>query len=468
MSARQSARSSARRGGLGLVALVAAVGLLAPLSSSASPSRHVVSAEPTIRSHDSGYSWWTEPLAARTRSSLYFTGVTSKGTQRVYRWSRAGSKNRALRMTYINLRTRKADDHNAPAISIEPGKPSLVFYAGHPGTMFVRRSATSEPVLSAKHRSAFGPERTMPFTRPVTYAQVLRDGDRVVVLTRYLGRGPDGWYYSTSGDSGRTWSAPQELFDSESHQAYLLVRPHDTDHSRLHVLAYYHPKRGPENVVGYRSMRLDDFFTGRAERFTVGAMEPVWTSAEPVVPGAPAEPGDPEDPAAEDQSVPDGDPSTAGSVPESVPESPKSVRLLDAGDKLGHTMVFVATWNAEDQVPVYVQMLRREDGTWERRPIRSAGGGYGTGSGNYIPGLALDDRTGVAKVYLGHKGGSSWFLSAADIDASGRLGLPTVLRSASVPLARPIPVQRDLLFQRLVRYRTYTDYRMKVESLVLR
>lgn len=435
-------RAISARLAVSLTAAVLTASLVAPAGSTASTSP-VVSGS-TERSGNSGYTWWTEPLMARTAKSFYFTGVTSNGTQRVYRWSRTGPKKK-LQLTYTNLRRRPADDHNAPAISMAPGRASLVFYAGHPGTMYMRRtSGGADPVLGRRHSAAFGAERRMPFTQPVTYAQVLRDGPRVVVLTRYLGKGLSGWYYTTSTNSGRTWTSPAQLFDSENHQAYLMVRPFDTSAKQLHVLAYYHPKRGPENIVGYRQMALGDFFDGKASRFTVGAMETVWASATPPVatPGPSPQPSSAPSPSAEPDPAQGDDPEPPSAppidplaladaagpapVPEEIEPSTESVRLLDAGDKNGRTMVFVATWDAKQRIPVYVQMIRQGDGRWSHHVLGSAGGGYGRGNGNYIPGLTLDERAGQARVFLGYRTGSAWQLASADLGRDGRVGVPDV------------------------------------------
>lgn len=149
--------------------------------------------------------------------------------------------------------------------------------------------------------------------------------------------------------------------------------------------------------------------------------------------------------------------------------SEQSVRLLDAGDKRGRTMAFIATWDRANTIPTYVQVVRRADGTWSRHPIRSAGGGYGAGNGNYIPGLSLDDRRNRNRIYLGYRQGAQWHLAYADLGSDGLVrGTPYVLRRSTKPLARPVATGRDVMYQRLDRYRTYLDYRMTVKTLRLR
>lgn len=380
------------------------------------------------RAADTAYSWWTSPTMARTSSSLYFTGVTSGGYQRVYRWSRNSKKK--LVLTYANLHRRAADDHNAPALSLAPGKPSLVVYTGHPGVMYYRRATNPNPTLKTT-RSSFGPAVRMPFTSKTTYAQVLRDGDRVIVLTRYMGDDLSGWYYVTSSNSGATWSEPRELFDSERHQAYLLARPTAADPLAFHVMAYWHPRYGPDNVVGYRRITFEQLWSGAVERFTVGGMERIWAS-------------DPAGPAGQE------------------------VRLLDGGDKRGRPMVFISTWDAANRVPLYRQLVRDESGAWSSQVLRSAGATLAPGAGNYAPGVTLDSRPSVNRVYLGYRGAWDWKLASAEIDATGRVGAPRVLASSRRPLARPVSAGSDLMFQRLDRYTSYKSYKISVHTLTTR
>lgn len=407
-----------------VLASVLALGLLA-----GSPAQ-AVKGPPKERSGNAAYSWWTSPTFGRTASSFYFTGVNSQGYQRIYRWSR--NSKRKLVMTYTNLRKGTVDDHNAPALSMASGKPSLVFYTDHPGTMYYRRAVAGKDPRLSKTSSSFGQAQRMPFDLRTTYAQVLRDGDRVVVLARYLEAGKSGWYYVRSSDSGATWSEPSELFDSESHQAYLLMRATESDASELHVMAYWHPKYGPDNVVGYRRLTFEQLWSGAAERFTVSGMQRVWAS------------------------TPDG-------------PANQQVRLLDGGDKRGRPMVFLATWDATNPVPTYRQVLQAEDGTWSSSIIRSAGGTYGAGNGSYVPGVTLDPRPGANRVFLGYRDGSRWRLAVSDLGPDGRASqAPRALVSSTRPLARPVVNGKDLMYQRLDKYLTFKNFQISVHTLQLR
>lgn len=387
-----------------------------------SPSSTTV---PFQRSGNTGYSWWTSPVVARAPGSFYSAGVTSSGQQRVYRWANGA-------MTYQTVGSATPDDHNSPAISYWPGKPMLVFTTGHPGVMQVRRSTSSAPALGGSV-PGFGAAQTMPFDRRTTYVQVLRDGDRVVVLSRYLEKGFTGWYYVRSNDSGATWSEPTELFDSEGRQAYLLVKPHDRDPSRVHALAYWHPKTGSENRIGYRDLTFEQLWSGAAERFTVSGMDTVWQS----------------------------DPKLTHE---------QNVRLLDVVDKNGTLMVATATWNAVQPVPVYQVNTRAvAGGDWTRRALRSAGASFGNGNGRYVPGAVFDGRPGVSRIYYGYQlRPGRWRLVQGSVTPDAQVVSRRVLQDASRPLARPVSAGSDLYFQRLDRYSTYKNYLMRAYTLRLR
>ena len=387
-----------------------------------SPSSTTV---PFQRSGNTAYSWWTSPVVARAPGAFYSTGVSSSGQQRVYRW--AGGA-----MTYETIGSTKADDHNAPAISRWPGKATLVFATEHPGVMQMRRATSDAPLLGGPV-PGFGPPQTMPFERRTTYVQVLRDGDRVVVLSRYLEDGFTGWYYVRSGDSGLTWSEPAELFDSEGRQAYLLARPHDTDPSRVHMLAYWHPKTGSENRIGYRDVTFEQLFSGEAERFTVSGMDTVWQS----------------DPTVTDE---------------------QNVRLLDVADKNGTLYVATATWNTSQPVPVYqVNTRPAAGGDWTRRALRSAGASFGNGNGRYVPGAVFDSRPGVARIHYGYQlRAGLWRLVQGTVEPDAQVVDRVVLQDSTRPLARPVSAGSDLYFQRLDRYASFTSYLIRAYTLRLR
>ncbi len=410
--------------GLALLLVGLQPALTAPADAATKPSPSSTTV-PFQRSANTGYSWWTGPVVARAPGSFYSTGVTGTGLQRVYRWS-GGT------MTYETIGSTKADDHNAPAISRWPGKATLVFATGHPGVMQVRRSTSDAPVLGGRV-PGFGQAQTMPFERRTTYVQVLRDGDRVVVLSRYLEQGYTGWYYVRSSDSGLTWSEPTELFDSEGRQAYLLVKPHDRDPSRVHALAYWHPKTGSENRIGYRDLTFEQLWSGAAERFTVGGMDTVWQS----------------DPAVTHE---------------------QNVRLLDAVDKNGTLFVATATWNAVQPVPVYQVSTRAvAGGDWTRRALRSAGASFGRGNGRYVPGAVFDSRPGVERIYYGYQlRAGLWRLVQGRVTPDAQVTDRIVLQDASRPLARPVSAGSDLYFQRLDRYPSFTDYTIRAYTLRLR
>ncbi len=409
-----------------LTTLLATVLLLcaATVSAASNPGS---TTKPFQRSGNAAYTWWTGPLAATAPGSYYFTGISSQGKQRVYQWSKG-------RMTYETVGSTRPDDHNAPALSVEPGHPTLVFYTGHPGTMMMRSAASDRPALNTK-RPAFGAPVPMPFDQRTTYAQVLRHEGRVVVLSRYLEEGLSGWYFVTSTDSGATWSEPTELFNSEDRQAYILVKEGERIEDGIDVFAYWHPKYGPDNRIGHRRILFSDFFRNedRLEAFTIDGMTPVWHSQQ------------------EDRT------------------QNEQIRLLDGGTIHGRPVALVATWDASAPTPYYRALVPTDEsagGPWEVRPIRSSGGTYGSSNGNYVGGVYLDQRPGAARIYISYqRSRSQWRLISADLTADARPTAWRLIYASKNKLIRPVATGKYLMFMRPRTYAHYTRYFTQIYTI---
>lgn len=353
------------------------------------------------------WSWWTSPTAAVSGSTLHFTGVDSEGRQQAL--SHDGV---ALDATDLSTEN-EADDHNAPALSMIPGHPTLTFYTGHPGTMRYRTAPAST--------IDFGAERTVPWGFDGTYAQVLRDRHRVIVLTR----GPSNtWWSITSPDSGGTWAQPRLLFDGASiGQPYVLLRAFDGDPLRFHLAAYRNPAGSPENLIGYRTISFQDIWDGRGVGFAHSSLEVVWRP-----------------------------PAGRG----------YRFRLLDIGDKNGRTLVYYARWNADTPTPQYYTAVRGPAG-WTSTKIISAGATLYDAPNKYVGGITLDRRPGVARFYLAHRDENTgrWVLATYRVDGDGLPYLRVVLDTGTLPLARPVSVGDGVLYQQIVTYTGFTNYRAR-------
>lgn len=208
-----------------------------------------------------GYSWWTNPLAYRsaTTGNFYYVGVTEAGEQRVYRRDSGGEIN------YTIVGQVAADDHNSPSLSIEPGYPSLVFTSGHTDWAYVHRTSNMQQIETGQE-SPFSGRRKLPFTVQTSYTQVLRQGDRVIVLARTSD--PWEWRYVRSTDSGATWLPEKVLLTSPS-QDYLWVEESWPGSGLYNLACYFHPRKGKSNAIRFRQATFEQLWAGSLNGSTV-------------------------------------------------------------------------------------------------------------------------------------------------------------------------------------------------------
>lgn len=377
-----------------------------------------------------GYSWWTNPLAHRsaTTGNFYFVGVTETGEQRVYRRDPNGKVN------YTIVGKVAADDHNSPSLSVEHGYPSLVFTSGHTDWAYVRRTSRMQQIKTGQ-ASPFSARRKLPFTARTSYTQVLRQGNRVIVLARTSK--PWEWRYVRSTDSGATWSAEKVLMTAPS-QAYLWVEESWPGSGRFNIVCYSHPRSGASNAIRFGQATFEQLWTGKLNGSTVTNLGELVVTAT--------------------QSYPD---QAAGSAP--------MIRLLDVVAKRDHSVALAyATWNDGDSAATYRMAIRKPDQpNWTHHKLGSAAG-FQSGAENaeamYVPGVRFDRRPGSWKLYWGSGSGTSWQLRSTGFSSSG-LGATTTLASDTRPLIRPVDVGSRLMFLRADRYLTYTDYRFSAYDL---
>jgi len=274
-----------------------------------------------------------------------------------------------------------------------------------------------------------------------SYVQILRDGDRVIVLTR-AGTTFD-WYAVTSPDSGATWRAPVRLLDAESRQSYLLLRASEADPRAFHAVAYGHPKYGADNRIGYRMIGFDELWTGSVRDLRLNQFDEVIASDAPN----------------------DDDPPEQTDLDGSVITDPHSLRLFDVTDVEGVPVVAYASWSVARSEVIYRIARRDADGVWRRTTIAGAGGGFGTGSGRYVPGMLFDARAGHDLVYFGYAAAdaSGWVLASQGL---GPGATAVVMATSPKVLARPLQLgDGRLLVQEIASYVSYRDFRIGVSLL---
>lgn len=163
---------------------------------------------------DAAHGWWTYPLVQETAEYI-FTGFAADraggahGIARIHK--ETGIVERRL-IAFID----QEDDHNVPALLIQPDGTMLAAYCGHAieNKIYIARTAG---------RNSLDIAHTVVLTTGDTqcsYAQLLSPtaGTRAgnVFLFYRTGSSADGqWCGRYSADNGRTWSAEQELFATQ-------------------------------------------------------------------------------------------------------------------------------------------------------------------------------------------------------------------------------------------------------------
>jgi hypothetical protein len=378
------------------------------------------------------YSWWVQPVAVNDGLDTWVGGIARLGTVRVAKVRPATG---AVQFVEIS-RSDRPDDHNAPAIAYDTARPNLVvFYAGHNADSVVRYRTVNRTSL------AVGPERQLAFSGPVTYAQVLRNGSRLVLFTRV---GSSTWRYRMSDDFGDTWGPERVFVDASSYgQVYLVVKPVTGD-ADTNLLAFYgHPVNSTFRDVVFARLRLTSAAIERTNATVVGYL---FSGTGPAF-----RPGDLE------RVI--------------TPSSTYRVRLLDIGTVGGQPAISYAVWQgATGQAQYKVKLYRA--GTWSTPPWSLASGdpfGHDPAT-HYVGGAVIgrDDRLYTARK---HNATGTWYVEQHRWSAAQDAFLLELelARDAQQPLVRPyVPARQgetEVVVQRLARYDGYTSY--DADTLVL-
>src|SRR3990167_2552445 len=256
------------------------------------------------------YSWWTHPIATQLDGSLYFSGVTSGGSERTFR--KTGST-----ITKSILQTLpEADDHNAPSMLRETGKDALLFYTRHNRSNIVNYWRAPEGTID------FEDKGNLTFPYRVTYSQVLSEGNRIILLTR---SGDCRWYARVNDNYGASgyWDTPKLVIDACGEidgKLYVLTSPS----ANQPIVAAPHPTDTSWSNVAYGEV---DVASGQI------------TSSEGVI-------GD----------IDAGDPIDKDQLDEVNPNqtSDQHTRLLDVGEMYGVPTIVYAKWGSNFDPRYYI------------------------------------------------------------------------------------------------------------------
>lgn len=243
---------------------------------------------------DATWSWWCEPKIIRYKGDsdkTYFAWVDKYGSQ----WAGSYDYNTQQIQKFQLCSLYPVDDHNAPAIlpprlGLHDTDPFMVFYTGHNNDtiMRYRKTSTSEDITS------LGTEQTLDFTSAaghgITYAQVYRHQDTIVIFTRI--HSLDGkWVVRISTDGGDTWGTEKLMYSGGTNSyAYLATQRSDPNSDLINIVAgdvpagsYMEPENTTQKIYACR-LYLSD---GRIEDMTGTVVGNVYTDV-----GLPLSPDD--------------------------------------------------------------------------------------------------------------------------------------------------------------------------------
>jgi len=374
------------------------------------------------------YDWWAQPVAVNDGAYTWIGSIAKAGTVRVAKVNRAAGTYQWATLTSVG--DIYHDEHNTPALAFEATEPNLIaFFTQHGADNIMRYRTISRTSL------AVGPLKTLTFSATITYAQIIRNGTRLMILTRV----GESWRYRITDDFGSTWSDERVLINASGYgQVYSLVKPASSDGDVNHLAFYGHPLGSTFRNVVYAQIHLQSGDVTLTNGQVIGSIN---------------------------------DPPGPNLRPEQLqaaitPSAGFKVRLLDIGTISNRPAIAYAIWNAavaEDAPATYKVEMYQDDDTWKSAPWSVAAGkpfGYNPAV-HYLGGMAIG-RDNV--IYSARESDGTWTLEKwAWSESQGTIKLEDVIaRDSTQKLARPyVPArdgETDLIIDRFETYSSYTNY----------
>src|SRR6266568_895773 len=428
-----SMKSGRRIVPLAVATATVALGLVAAPQAWAHTYLHAATAAITgdpikARLDNAVYDWWAQPVSVNDRAYTWVGSIASAGTVRVAKVNRAAGSYQWATLSAIG--DIYHDEHNTPALAFEDTKPYLMaFYTQHGTDNIMRYRTINRTTL------AVGPLKTLTFSTTITYAQIIRNGTRLMVLTR----AGESWRYRTSGDFGTTWSAEKVLINATGYgRVYSLLKPTPGDGDLNHLAFYGHPLTSSFRNVVYAQIHLQSGEVTLVNGQLIGNIN------------------DPAGPNLRPEQL----------QPAITPGTGFKVRLLDVYTIRNRPAIAYAVWNAganEAGPATYKVKMYQDNNTWTTPPWSLAAGapfGYDPAI-HYLGGMAIGRDNSV---YTSRETNGTWiFEKWAWSETLGTFTLAhTIARDTTQKLARPYVPARDgvtaVTINRLQTYTSYTNY----------
>ena len=351
---------------------------------------------------DLAWCWWTRPRAVRLGRQAWFAGLDTRGGIVAARLDlRTGELQRQ------RLAQFEDDDHNNPALVVDPDRPLACFYSRHDAEEGMRLRISKRPL----DLSEWEDERILPFSGSTTYAQVHVLGDELHLFTRLDG---PRWAWAMSADWGRSWGEPRDFLSFDTDWLIYMPTAMLADGRTLRVAVSGHPREASAKPLHDVWACLVDLVTGAVTS----------TSGEVL-----------------------GNLRTGAGLPinydrlELMAKTPadRTANLFDVSNgpvfEVGFVSKLKDDFSTRD-ARYHVGSLR--EGRWVVEDVAPAGAKFGyVDAGFYVGGLAFPDRAAAGQVYLTREAGGLWHLELYKRDAGGRWAGTELVRPTATRLTRP-------------------------------
>jgi hypothetical protein len=175
------------------------------------------------------WSWWTRPRVVAYDGKVYVGSITQDNKVVVDEYDASDGSHTTRHVVKSGI---AFDDHNNPALIIEPGEPPIVIWHRHNITNTLHYAKGTQDIELG---FTSGAESTIAAGGSCTYAAVHIIAGVIYVIFRTNGT---SWRYVSSSNWGTSWTAAKK-FATFTQQGYVASR---LVGSRIRLAASYHPR----------------------------------------------------------------------------------------------------------------------------------------------------------------------------------------------------------------------------------
>lgn len=371
------------------------------------------------------WSWWTRPRAVAAGGKTYVgaTGLTG-ATLNVY----SGTSDKPTK--YQLSTSVVVDDHNNPALIVQPGKPLVAMYSLHGGDSLLRWRKSA---VNIEQGISFGSERTFTLAGSTTYAVAHIHGNNIYVFHRCPAT--TGWSLLKSTDWAETWTDVQVV--SSAFQFYGASVRYGADTLRLTMTNHPVNLSPPDQNIYYAEINLATGSITKSDGTVLGNLSgtnlPLALGSLELIASPPA-----------------GQSTWAYDVSDSaIPEV-----LWSSFDKAN-----IATTG----VYKYTKLVA---GVWVTEDIVAAGATFTASAEPYLGGAQFAVGGTQGQVFVTREAAGTWYIEKRTTTDGGITWATTVVESsATTKLARAWPTERrdatvtwPVFVDDMTRHTTYVDF----------